>query len=117
MKLCPAAALARQDEFSPSLLLLSSDYPVALRFDVLPRYKWAASCRTPFLLSIRTLSKHLGRSAKVNRELGLYERGVAERLIPAVFKIAAVSAAVGPNPTGPPRNLFHNRKVAARWSV
>jgi hypothetical protein len=110
MKLCPAAALARQDEFSPSLLLLSSDYPVALRFDVLPRFKLAASCRTPFLLSIRTLSKHLGRSAKVNRELGLYERGVAERLIPAVFKIAAVSAARGSESHRPATQLISQQE-------
>jgi hypothetical protein len=43
-----AVCEVRKNKFPASLLLLSSDYLVALRFDLLPGFL-ATSCRTPFL--------------------------------------------------------------------
>jgi hypothetical protein len=49
----------RQDEFSASVLLLSSRYTMALRFEIFPG-SMAAACRTPPLLLLSTL---IGRRA------------------------------------------------------
>jgi hypothetical protein len=54
----------REDEFSASVLFLSSGYVVALRFDYLPGLDGAA-CRTPLLL---------GRARSSETVVGLLQR-------------------------------------------